>query len=817
MIQMRPAANVQEKWNRKWNELGLAAYKGNGERKYYLLEMFAYPSGDLHMGHLRNYVLGDVIHRYRLMNNHDVIHPVGWDAFGLPAEEAAIKRGIAPDQWTMENIKVSSSTLKRMGLLYDWNRESVTCSSSYYRWTQWIFLKLYERGLAYRKKAYVNWCPSCNTVLANEQVEQGNCWRCKSTVEKREKEQWFIRITDYVEDLLKGIDTLKDWPENVKVMQKNWIGRSEGLTLKFPLEKSKGSIDIFTTRPDTLFGVTFMAIAPESEIIESLNIPDERKKAVEKYISDSLMKTEIERTSQKDGKDGVFTGLYAVNPLNGEKIEVWVADYVLASYGTGAVMAVPAHDERDFQFAVKYKLAIKPVIKPVNGEWDLSQHAYTEPGILVNSGQFDGMESDKAIESIMDFIEHENMGKRTVNYRIRDWLVSRQRYWGAPIPMIHCEKCGIVPVQEESLPVKLPDSREVDFIPKGDSPLASSESFINTICPQCGGKARRDPDTMDTFVDSSWYHMRYVDARNDKEIFSRENADEQLPIDMYIGGIEHANGHLIYFRFITKFLRDIGMHSIDEPALRMVNQGMIMDEHGNIMSKSKGNAVPVGPFIDKYGTDIARGTMLFIGPGYKDALWSEDGITGMTRFIDRIVRISEKHSNSRYRDVKPQNAVEESVFIKLNQTIKQVGEDIERFEHNTAIAAIMEMVNMIYSNEESMRTEFISAVLYNVLKMTAVFIPHTSEELFSAYNESKSVFLADWPRYREDCLSEDSVTVVVQVNGKVRAKITVKTDASEEYVLESAMNDENVQRYTDSKEIVKRIFVRNKLLSLVVK
>lgn len=817
MTHMRPEHSVQEKWNNKWKELNLSQFKGDKEHKYYLLEMFAYPSGDLHMGHLRNYVLGDVIHRYRLMNKYDVIHPVGWDAFGLPAEEAAIKRGIAPDEWTMENIAVSSSTLKRMGLLYDWNRESITCSSEYYKWTQWLFLKLYEKGLAYRKKAYVNWCPSCNTVLANEQVEQGNCWRCKSPVEKREKEQWFVKITDYVEDLLNSIDKLDEWPENVKTMQRNWIGRSEGLTLRFPVEGSDSGIDIFTTRPDTLFGVTFMAIAPESDIIETLEIPDDRKNDVETYIKKSLLRTEIERTSQKDDKDGVFTGIYAINPLNNEKVEIWIADYVLASYGTGAVMAVPAHDSRDFQFASKYKLKVIPVIKPEDGEWNFKKDAYTEPGILTDSGQFSGMNSEQAIRAITDFVENGKIGERTINYRIRDWLVSRQRYWGAPIPMIHCEKCGIVPVKEESLPVLLPDSREVDFIPKGDSPLASSESFINTKCPVCGGQARRDPDTMDTFVDSSWYHMRYVDARNDNEIFSREKADVQLPIDMYIGGIEHANGHLIYFRFITKFLRDIGMHSVDEPAVRLINQGMIMDEYGNIMSKSKGNAVPVGPFIDEFGTDIARGTMLFIGPGYKDALWSEDGITGMARFIDRLVRICEKYSDSRYTDTHPVTDIEETVYVKLNQVIKQVGEDIEGFEHNTAIAAIMELINMLYVNEESIKPEFISSVLYNVLKMTAVFIPHTGEELFEKYNKAESVFLTDWPTYMEDHLRESTITIVVQVNGKVRARLNVRTDADEDTVFNIALKDENVLRHTDGKEIVKRVFIRNKLLSLVVK
>ena len=525
---------IQEKWNSKWQELQLSKSKGSKENKYYLLEMFAYHSGDLHMGHLRNYVIGDVLHRYKLMTGYDVIHPVGWDAFGLPAEEAAIQRNIAPDEWTMNNISISSSTLRRMGLLYDWDREVITCSSDYYRWTQWIFLKLYEHGLAYRKKAYVNWCPKCRTVLANEQVEQGNCWRCKSPVKKTEKVQWFIKITDYAETLLNDIELLEAWPENVKTMQRNWIGRSEGLTVGFSVENSNEEIAIYTTRPDTLYGVTFIAIAPESDLIDKLNIPEDRLEQVNRYIEKALLKTEIERTSQKDDKDGVFTGLYAVNPMNRERAEIWIADYVLASYGTGAVMAVPAHDERDYQFARKYGLKTKPVIVPNGNTWDFEENAYTEPGLMTQSGEFTGMQSSEAMEKISSYIEDNNFGKKTVNYRIRDWLVSRQRYWGAPIPMIHCDKCGIVPVEYNNLPVLLPDSKDVDFIPKGESPLSSCESFINVKCPKCGMEARRDPDTMDTFVDSSWYHMRYVDAKNSREIFSRKKALMELPVDMFL-------------------------------------------------------------------------------------------------------------------------------------------------------------------------------------------------------------------------------------------------------------------------------------------
>ncbi len=807
--------DIQEKWNKKWRELELDKYHNN-DKKYYLLEMFAYPSGDLHMGHLRNYVIGDVVYRYKKMNGFDVIHPVGWDAFGLPAEEAAIKRNIAPDEWTMKNIKTSSDTLKKLGLLYDWDREVITCKPDYYKWTQWIFIKLYEKGLAYRKKSFVNWCPSCQTVLANEQVEQGKCWRCKSEIEKKHKVQWFFKITDYAERLLKDIDELGDWPENVKIMQKNWIGKSNGLLISFPIENSEEKIDIFTTRPDTLFGVTFMAIAPENEIINKLNIPEEYKKQTEDYINKSLKKTEIERTSTKDEKDGVFTGLYAINPLNGDKVQIWIADYVLASYGTGAVMAVPAHDERDFQFAKKYNIPIKQVIKPVEGEWDLNENAFTNTGILIDSGDFSNLDSKTAIEKISEFVEEKNLGKRTINYKIRDWLVSRQRYWGAPIPMIHCEKCGVVPVPEEDLPVLLPDSKKVDFIPKGNSPLESVDEFMNVKCPKCGGPARRDPDTMDTFVDSSWYQLRYVDAKNEKEIFSKEKANKQLPIDLYIGGVEHANGHLIYFRFITKFLKDIGMHDINEPAMKLLNQGMIMDSKGQIMSKSKGNAVPVGPFVDEYGTDIARGTMLFIGPAYKDALWSENGIIGMTRFIERVERFALKYIDKNSINILPENNSEKKVYSKLHKTIKSVSNDIEKFEHNTAIASIMELLNLLYVEENNMRKEFISSIVFVILQLLSVFLPHLCEELFEKYEYADSIFLTKWPQYDKKYLIEEEVLIVVQINGKVRAKITVNANADENAVFEIAKKNENIKKYIENKKIKKKIYVKNKLLSIVV-
>lgn len=812
---MKDHRHVEEKWNRVWQNLNLQKYKNNGNNKYYLLEMFAYPSGDLHMGHLRNYVIGDVLCRYKTMNGFDVMHPVGWDAFGLPAEEAAIKRGIAPDSWTMDNISVSSNTLKTAGLLYDWDREVTTCKPDYYKWTQWIFIQMFKKGLAYRKDAFVNWCPSCRTVLANEQVEQGKCWRCKSEVKKERKTQWFFRITDYAQRLLDDIEHLDDWPENVKTMQRNWIGRSEGLNVHFRIENSEQSIEIFTTRPDTLFGVTFMAIAPESELIEKLEMKPEYAEKVNAYIEHALLKTEIERT-QVGEKDGVFTGVYAVNPVNGDKVQIWVADYVLASYGTGAVMAVPAHDTRDHAFASKYGIPVKTVIMPDN-EWDFSKEAFTEEGTMTESGDFTGMRSSEAIVSISDYIEKMNSGSRTVHYRIRDWLVSRQRYWGAPIPMIHCEKCGVVPVPEEQLPVLLPDSNDVDYTPKGVSPLASSNAFINVKCPVCGGDAKRDPDTMDTFVDSSWYQLRYTDPRNDKKIFDKETADKLLPIDMYIGGIEHANGHLIYFRFITKVLSDLGYVKCSEPAAKLINQGMIMDEQGQIMSKSKGNAVPVGPFFERFGVDLARGTMLFIGPAYKDAIWSENGITGMQRYMDRLVRFSEKHAKKGMTECRPGNDDEKTVFIKLNQVIKSVSRDIELFEHNTAIASLMELLNMLYQVEDKLTEQFMSGVLHMFLKLNAVFLPHISEELFSLYEISESVFLEKWPVFDENYLEEDTVTVVIQINGKLRSKAEVSQDADENTVMELAKKDETVLKHIEGRIIVKSIYIKGKLLNIVVK
>ena len=795
----------------------LDKFKGNREKKYYLLEMFAYPSGDLHMGHLRNYVIGDVLCRYKIMNGFDVMHPVGWDAFGLPAEGAAIKRKVTPDEWTYSNINISSSTLKKMGFLYDWDREVITCKEDYYKWTQWIFIQMFKNNLAYRKKANVNWCPECQTVLANEQVESGTCWRCHSTVEKKELEQWFFKITDYAQKLLDYIETLKNWPENIKTMQRNWIGRSEGVIIDFKIENSDKKINVFTTRPDTIYGVTFIALAPENPLIQELGIEKSKIKEIEEYIRASANKTEIERQSTEKEKDGLYTGINAINPLTGKRVKIFIADYVLFSYGTGAVMGVPAHDTRDFAFSKKYRIDLIKVIKPLTGEWDFSKDAYTGKGKMLNSDEFDNTDSNDAIRGITDKIEKNNLGKKRVQYKLRDWLISRQRYWGAPIPMIHCPKCGIVPVPDKDLPVKLPSSSEVDFTPRGESPLSNHKKFMSVKCPKCGSEAQRDKDTMDTFVDSSWYHLRYTDARNDEKIFDKERADMLLPVDMYIGGEEHANGHLIYFRFITKVLNDLKLISVKEPVVSLFNQGMIMDHKGKIMSKSAGNIVPVGPFIDKYGCDIARGTELFIGPAGKDAIWSEDGITGIKRFIERFERFCSSYISKNAIEKLPSNEIEKLIYVKLNKTIKQVTKDIEEFSHNTAIASLMELLNLLYKYEKEVNKDFLQGITEKILKITSPFMPYMCEEIFEKSGKAESIFLTKWPSADENYLEDEKTTLVIQINGKVRSRIEVSLDCSEEEAFKEALKGDVIKKYIDKKEVVKKFFVKGKLLNILIK
>ncbi|OQX51959.1 MAG: leucine--tRNA ligase, partial [Candidatus Cloacimonas sp. 4484_209] len=775
---------IEEKWQKKWKEIGLYKTPDKPRNKFYLLEMFAYPSGDIHIGHFRNYTLGDVVWRYKRMQGFQILHPFGWDAFGLPAEQAAITHKESPYKWTMNNISRSKDTLKKLGISYDWQREVVTCDPDYYKWTQWIFLKLYEKGLCYRAHTFVNWCPVCKTVLANEQVVQGRCWRCHSPVEKKETEQWFIKITDYAERLLNGIDKLEGYPENVRTIQRNWIGRSEGCEIIFKLENTNINLPVFTTRPDTIYGVTFIVIAPEHKVLKEMIQRSSKKKDIEDYIKKSLMKTEIERTDATKEKDGVFTGLYAINPFSNEKVEVWVADYVLASYGTGIVMAVPAHDQRDFEFARKYHIPIKVVINPVGKNLKAKEmsNAYTEAGVMVNSGPFSGMDSISGISKAIEYMEERGFGKRKVTYRIRDWLISRQRYWGAPIPIIHCDKCGIVPVPEDDLPVLLPDESKVDFIPKGRSPLEDVPEFYNVKCPKCGGEAKRDVDTIDTFLDSSWYYLRYLSPKENNVIFKKEEAKKWLPVDLYIGGIEHAAGHLIYYRFISMFLYDLGLVESEEPAIKLFNQGMVLDEKGEVMSKSKGNVVSPRALIDKEGVDVSRIALLFFAPPGREILWQEKGLKGARRFLGRFYTLAE--SITKYDiDLKTDlmSEKENDLYRAVEQTTKRVTVDIERMDFNTAIAALMELLNTMYLFTERELPVFQYALMrFTVL--LAPFAPHFAEEVYSRFGKYDSVFYEAWPVYDKSAIVDEEVTIVIQVNGKVRSRVQVPVNTEEDRI-----------------------------------
>ena len=814
-----PFKKIEEKWQKRWEEKNLHLTPDPPQKKYYMLVMFAYTSGDIHIGHFRNYTIGDVVARYKRMNGFDLLHPFGWDSFGLPAEEAAIKKKVDPERWTLNNIEVSRATIKRCGVSYDWDREVITCLPDYYKWTQWMFLKLYENKLAYRAKSLVNWCPHCNTVLANEQVIQGCCWRCEHKVEKKDLKQWFFKITDYAERLLNDLDKLSGWPEPIKIMQRNWIGRSEGVEIDFKIQGTEKKLSVFTTRPDTTYGVTFMAIAPENPLIKELKMNPEEKRAVDKYIEKAAFKSDLERTETGE-KDGVFTGAYAINPLSGEKVQLWVADYVLSTYGTGVVMGVPAHDQRDFEFSKKYGIPLKVVIQP-KGEKLKSEdmeEAYVEPGIMVNSDMFDGLWSEEGIEKVNDYIEEKNLGQRRVNYKLRDWLVSRQRYWGAPIPMIHCSKCGIVTVPEKDLPVLLPKG-EIDFLPKGRSPLADVKQFMEVKCPECKGKAERDTDTMDTFVCSSWYLFRYVDSKNESEPFSRKKAKEWFPVDKYIGGAEHATGHLLYFRFFTKFLNDIGWLPVNEPASELFNHGMVLDEHGDVMSKYKGNVISPVDLIDKNGVDVSRIAMYFAAPSEREVLWSGEGLIGASRFLNRIYNFAQKvDSKSINRNFKYDKLIDNDkrVYKKLNYTIKKTQEDIGTLQLNTAIASMMEFLNEFQAldSEESYIYGFCMEKLAQIL---APFAPHLAEEIWETLGHKDSIFQSDWPEYDPEAIIEELVTIVVQVNGKLRTTFDVPVDSPKEEVEKKALESEKVQNFIKDKEIIKRIYLPNKLVNLVVR
>jgi leucyl-tRNA synthetase len=813
--------NVEKKWRRKWEETYLFTAADDPRKKFYLLVMFAYPSGDVHMGHFRNYTIGDAVARYRMMNGYNILHPFGWDAFGLPAENAAIRRGKHPREWTLHNIEVSRNTLKKVGISFDWSREISSCDPEYYRWSQWIFLQMFDRGLAYRQKAKVNWCPTCNTVLANEQVIGGRCERDDTPVETRELEQWFLRITDYADRLIDSLDGLPGWSDSIKATQREWIGRSEGCEIDFIIEKSGEKLPIFTTRPDTVYGVTYMAVAPEAEVLKRLSIPPEFREGVDEYIKKAAGKTEVERAAAQE-KDGVFTGCYIINPFNGDKVQLWVADYVLAGYGTGVVMAVPAHDQRDFEFARKYDIPVKVVIRTT--DWvelksDEMTEAWVEYGEMVNSGHFDGTPGDKAVAEVTKYAEQKGLGRSKINYRLHDWLISRQRYWGTPIPIIHCPKCGPVRVPDKDLPILLPEMD--NCLPKGRSPLADAPEFINTSCPKCGGEAKRDPDTMDTFICSSWYFLRYLDPKNSKELFSHKSAKTWLPVDLYIGGAEHAVGHLIYFRFFTKFLKDIGLLDIDEPAMNLFNHGMVNDEHGQKMSKTRGNVVsPIG-LVEEYGSDITRLAMFFKGPPNVEIDWSSDLIANMSKFVSNrffpLIHYFKGDSiDLKYYFKKEELTPDEfRTYVRLNQTIKAGTQDIEEMQFHTLIAAIMKFLN-------EFKPETLSQKLanYSILKLIQLFspvAPHTAEEMWALAGQRYSIFNSDWPEYDPNAIVADMITIAVQVNGKLRGQAEVPADADESTIIAEAKTVERVRHYIQGRRIVKEVYVKGRLVNLVVK
>ncbi|GBG56395.1 leucine--tRNA ligase [Sporomusaceae bacterium FL31] len=817
---------IEAKWQKQWGEQNSFNTELNRQRpEYYVLEMFPYPSGNLHMGHVRNYSIGDVIARFKVMQGYNVLHPMGWDAFGMPAENAAIKHSVQPAEWTWKNIDNMRRQQQEIGLSYDWNREVATCHPEYYRWTQWLFLLFYERGLAYKKKAAVNWCDQCNTVLANEQVIDGNCWRCDSVVVKKELEQWFFKITDYADRLLKDLNELKGWPERVKTMQENWIGRSEGAEFSFAVPEFDESIAVYTTRQDTVFGVSYVVLAPEHPLVEKIIANKSNADEIRAFVDSVRNQSEIARTSSEFEKEGMFTGAYAVNPFTGEQVPIWVANYVLIEYGTGAVMGVPAHDERDWQFASKYNLAKRLVIDWQNGQSTLDQMtgAYDGSGVLINSGDFSGLDNERAKSAIATWLEERSLGKRRVNYRLRDWLVSRQRYWGAPIPIIYCEKCGVVPVPQDQLPVMLPDN--VRFDTGSVSPLAQVTDFVNCNCPTCGGAARRETDTMDTFICSSWYYLRYTDPRNTAAPFDSSKANYWMPVDQYIGGIEHAILHLLYSRFFTKVLKDAGLINFNEPFKNLLTQGMVIKD-GSKMSKSKGNVVSPEEIIAKYGADTARLFILFAAPPERDLEWSEQGVEGAYRFLGRVWRIIGHFEQA---VVEAPEEYDSSLLTKeekdlrriLHVTIKKVTEDVgNRFNFNTAISSVMELVNAMYvAKDQNTVTNvgLLREVIANLLKLLAPFAPHIAEELWNQVIGQDSVHKQQWPVFDAEAIVLEEVEIVLQINGKVRDKIVVPAGLSQNELEKKALEQEKVEELVAGKQIVKVICVPQKLVNIVVK
>jgi leucyl-tRNA synthetase len=845
---------VEAKWFDRWQQNAslYAAEPDSTKKKYYVLEMLPYPSGALHMGHVRNYAIGDALARYMWMNGYNVLHPMGWDSFGLPAENAAIQNNTPPRQWTLGNIANMKAQMKRLGFAYDWSREITTCLPDYYRWNQWFFLKLFEQGLAYRKKSKVNWCPKCATVLANEQVVNGCCWRHEDTVVgQRELEQWFVRTTRYADELLSGLDKLEGWPDKVRIMQRNWIGRSEGTLVDFKLDYAENhtgfgpagsTISVFTTRVDTIFGATSVQLAPEHPIIKDLAAANVDLRAkVDQLIAEQRKAKESGDIGEIE-KHGVATGRYAINPFNGEKVAVWVANYILMDYGTGAIMSVPAHDERDHEFAKKYNLEIRLVILPISND---PEETVAEPplpfvgheGVLINSGRYSGLVCDEAIRKMSAYAEEHNFGRATVTYRLKDWGISRQRYWGTPIPMLYCEKDGIVPVPEKDLPVILPEN--VDITLTGGSPLGRVEEFVNATCPKCGGPARRETDTMDTFVDSSWYFYRYTDAHNDGAPFDGKTAQYWFPIDQYIGGVEHAILHLIYSRFWTKFMRDLGMITNDEPADRLFTQGMVIKD-GAKMSKSLGNVVSPDEMVARYGADAARLYSLFAAPPDRDLDWQDSGIEGIRKFLGRVYRFVVRNTSAErllatspspssgalQAETLPATSLRpeaRAIQRKLHQTIKRVTDDFQgRWHFNTCISAIMELVNVLYGAEEAIAQKavpvpFLADVQRNLVLLLAPFAPYLAHELWEMLGEKGNLLKAPWPKYDAALAREEEIEIPVQINGKLRSRIVVSVNAIEETVLERALADEKVQGLISGKQIVKKIYVSGKLVNIVVK
>jgi leucyl-tRNA synthetase len=817
---------LESKWQRAWEEEGIYHVNPNEAKpKYYALEMFPYPSGKLHVGHTRNYAIGDVIARFRRMNGFCVLHPMGWDAFGLPAENAAIERGIQPSQWTGTNIRHMRSQFMRLGLSYDWRREVASCHPGYYKWTQWLFLQLLKHGLAYRKKAQVNWCPKCQTVLANEQVVEGLCERCDTEVTKKELEQWFFKITDYADRLLENLKTLEGWPEKVKIMQKNWIGRSEGVEVVFKSKDTGDDIPVFTTRHDTIFGVTYLVLAPEHPLVEKIISGSPREQEIRKFITDVSHVSEIDRTSELTEKIGIATGAYAINPMSGQEVPVWIANYVLPYYGTGAVMGVPAHDGRDFEFAKKYGLPVTIVIAPPDQSHCQCEanEAYEEPGIMVNSPGFDGMPSDEGKDAIAEFMENNGIGKRTVNYKLRDWLISRQRYWGAPIPIVYCDSCGIVGVPEEDLPVELP--LDVEFRPTGQSPLNDIPEFVNTTCPKCGGPARRETDTMDTFMCSSWYFIRFTCPRADDKPWDPDTANYWLPVDQYTGGVEHAILHLMYSRFFTMFLSDIGLIKTQEPFARLLTQGMVLKE-GAKMSKSKGNIVSLEEMLDTYGADTTRLFILFASPPERDLEWSEQGVEGASRFLGRIWRLVYEFQNellscdSVERDMPGLTSEEKEMRRKIHATLKKVTQDLERYSFNTVVAGIMELVNGMYQFRDVARTRreamsILGEAVRTVLLMLAPFAPHIADELWHELGYKRSIHEETWPAVDESALVETQIEIVIQVNGRVRDRMNVAKGKDSEYLRHEALARDRVRELIEGKDIRDVFVVPDRLVNIV--